>query len=57
MYGGDEELSSREIAFRKISAFYAQYFPEKIDQVDRLLTKYAGREDDVIRTYRLKYQK
>ena len=51
----DGGLPPREVARRKITAFYAKFFPDKLDQVYDLLDKYAGKEDDVIKTYRTKY--
>eukprot|EP01064_Diplonema_japonicum_P012622 TRINITY_DN2001_c0_g1_i1.p1 TRINITY_DN2001_c0_g1~~TRINITY_DN2001_c0_g1_i1.p1 ORF type:complete len:591 (+),score=182.67 TRINITY_DN2001_c0_g1_i1:45-1817(+) len=51
----EENLTAREVAKRKITAFYARLFPEKLHTVDKLLDKYAGEEDDVIRTHKIKY--
>eukprot|EP01062_Namystynia_karyoxenos_P052876 TRINITY_DN4257_c0_g3_i1.p1 TRINITY_DN4257_c0_g3~~TRINITY_DN4257_c0_g3_i1.p1 ORF type:complete len:481 (+),score=73.97 TRINITY_DN4257_c0_g3_i1:65-1444(+) len=48
-------LSRREVARRKMVAFYARCFPGKLPQIDSILDRYPGKEDDVIRTFQLKY--
>ncbi|CAK8985894.1 Unconventional myosin-Ic (Myosin I beta) (MMI-beta) (MMIb) (Myosin heavy chain myr 2) [Durusdinium trenchii] len=40
---------------KAVTAFYRQYVPEKMDDVDRVLTHFEGREDDLIETLEQKY--
>ncbi|KAJ9449326.1 hypothetical protein DIPPA_18376 [Diplonema papillatum] len=51
------DLNRREIARRKISAFYREYFPERLDQIEQLLDKYVWEEDKVVLTFQKKYPK
>eukprot|EP00755_Sulcionema_specki_P022620 Sspe_Gene.76961::Locus_48064_Transcript_1_1_Confidence_1.000_Length_568::g.76961::m.76961 len=48
-------LSSREVARRKMIAFYARYLPEKLPQVDSILDQYPGSEHKVIHAMQIKY--
>ena len=52
-YGGG--LPGREIARRKMMAFYARYLPDKVGQVDSILDQYPGNEEAVVQAMQTKY--
>ncbi|KAJ9458353.1 hypothetical protein DIPPA_12847 [Diplonema papillatum] len=52
---GVEYLSRREVARRKMVAFYARYLPDKVPGVDAILDQYRGREDALIKAMKIKY--
>lgn len=52
-----EESSPQRVAEirRTLLAIYAEFSPEKVPKIDRLLGKYAGREEEFLRFVREKY--
>ena len=47
--------TERERAHEQLAAIYAEHAPDKASGIGKLLDKYAGREDELLRKVRAKY--
>jgi hypothetical protein len=54
---GSSDLSAEFLLYQKVTEFYVKYNPSKIQDVEYLISKYKGREDELLANLEAKYIK